>query len=123
MEAEVDEDTAERKRRRDRLVKLHRYLGSNVPAGLVLGVESAEGKDLPAAVPLGEPSNGDDDGLGKGVKWWHGHQDSMSSVPTSPWGEGDREFESHLTEKDRALNIKRKSKMEQVRRLHIHSLS
>ncbi|KAG8862959.1 hypothetical protein FRB96_000379 [Tulasnella sp. 330] len=117
----MEEDAAERKRRRDKLAKLHRYLGSNVPAGLVLGGE-VEPLDncLPEASPLERTrtsEDGNEEGVGKGGKWWKGLQKS-ASVPASSQ---DRRQESEpvvtarpLSEQDRVLNVKRKTKMEQM---------
>ncbi|KAG9013809.1 hypothetical protein FRB94_000789 [Tulasnella sp. JGI-2019a] len=111
--AEVD--AAERKRRRDKLAKLHRFLGSNIPTGLVLG-EAIEANDLPEASPDGESN---EEGPGKGGKWWKGLQKSsaMSASVASQDKQQPKEplmTESPLTEQDRVWNVKRKTKMEQM---------
>ncbi|KAG8975228.1 hypothetical protein FRC05_006171 [Tulasnella sp. 425] len=112
-----DAEALERKRRRDRLVKLHRFLGSNVPAEAVLGVDAPGEQGLPAPAAGQTPDSEDD--IEDGVpKWWKGLKKS-SSGGTEP-GASVRSSWDHtpnqqsMTEQDRALNVRRKAKMEKM---------
>ncbi|KAG8920512.1 hypothetical protein FRC01_000719, partial [Tulasnella sp. 417] len=110
-----DEDALERKRRRDRLVKLHRFLGSNVPAEAVLGVDTPgeQGLPSPAAGAASDSDNQSEDGV---PKWWKGLKKSSTggselaaSIQTN-WNHTPTQ--QPMTEQDRALNVRRKAKME-----------
>ncbi|KAG9016691.1 hypothetical protein FRB90_002483 [Tulasnella sp. 427] len=114
-----DDDAMERKRRRDRLVKLHRFLGSNVPAEAVLGADPPGAPALPAAatdVTAPESDDDSDDGI---PKWWKGLK-KTSSVRTVESGGPSRPESSYvvnqgpMTEQDRALNVRRKAKMQKM---------
>ncbi|KAG9047080.1 hypothetical protein FS837_003117 [Tulasnella sp. UAMH 9824] len=110
-----DADALERKRRRDRLVKLHRFLGSNVPAEAVLGTDAPGERGLPAPAvdaTSDDSENQSDDGV---PKWWKGLKKSSTSgteLGTSSRSDWNRTpNQQPMTEQDRALNVRRKAKM------------
>lgn len=126
------EATAERDRKkmRDKLAKLHRFLGSRVPVELALGAEYAlKDQDLPKPAPAAVSPVSDKEGdvVKDGGKKWKRRRRSSSSaalpgyvgVPPPnehpPEDNPDERIKDELGDKERALNLKRANKMEQVR--------
>jgi hypothetical protein len=97
----------ERRRRRDKIAKLHRFLGSRVPTSLILGF-SASDDTLPALDPTMDnvrPSR-------------HNRRRSSSAAETrSNWFGPDDRMKEELDEREKAINVRRAIKMEKV----IHS--
>ena len=94
----------DRRRRREKLAKLHRFLGSRVPASLVLGINE-DGDALPALDPS----------LGNIRARLPGRRRSSSAAEfKSNWfDEGDR-VKEELNEREKAINVRRAVKMEKV---------
>lgn len=122
----MDAETLERKRRRDRLVKLHRFLGSNVPAGVILGTQPPGEEDLPPPSSSNVLATKEEDEDAT-TKWWKALKSGKEGSQEES-GKDDWLLKDPMTEQDRVLNVKRKAKMEQVRtilpsltRIHIHA--
>lgn len=132
---QCSEGTAEqeRKKMRDKLAKLHRFLGSRVPVELALGAEYAlKDQDLPKPAPVAPSPASDKEGDMKdgGKKWKRRRRSSSSAalpgyVIVHPPAESldrharslpsDERMKDELGERERAINLKRANKMEQVR--------
>jgi len=136
-EGEVNPDERaeqERKKMRDKLAKLHRFLGSRVPVELALGAGYALGEaDLPQPAPRVGAANAKD-----GRKAWIRRRRSSSSAvlpgysgsagagahsvgrsSSSPPPALEERMKDELGDKERARNLKRANKMEQVRRVGV----
>lgn len=99
----------DRRRRREKIAKLHRFLGSRVPTSLVLGF-SASDDTLPAL----EPTTIDN------VRTTSRHNRRRSSSATETrgnWFGPDDRMKEELDEREKAINVRRALKMEKV----IHS--
>jgi hypothetical protein len=94
----------DRRRRREKMAKLHRFLGSRIPTSLVLGT-SDEDDALPALDPT----------LGNIRARLPGRRRSSSAAELkSNWfNEGDR-VKEELDEREKAINVRRAVKMEKV---------
>jgi hypothetical protein len=94
----------DRRRRREKIAKLHRFLGSRVPTSLVLGLSDADD-----ALPARDPTVGDVH------THCHGRRRSSSAAEfKSNWlGPGDR-VKEELDEREKAINVRRAVKMEKV---------
>ena len=94
----------DRRRRREKIAKLHRFLGSRVPTSLVLGF-SASDDTLPALEPPTDnvrPSR-------------HNRRRSSSAAETrSNWFGPDDRMKEELDEREKAINVRRALKMEKV---------
>jgi hypothetical protein len=95
----------DRRRRREKIAKLHRFLGSRVPTSLVLGF-SASDDTLPALDPPIDnvrPSR-------------HNRRRSSSAAETSRsnWFGPDDRMKEELDEREKAINVRRAIKMEKV---------
>lgn len=99
-----------RKKQRDRLAKLHRYLGSRVPAELVLGT-IADDTSLPSPEPVFEPPTQETDP--KAWKRLRRRSSSAAEMKTRWFDDGER-VKANLDEREKALNVRRAVKMEKV---------
>ncbi|KAF7969071.1 hypothetical protein HWV62_28362 [Athelia sp. TMB] len=96
----------ERRRKRERLAKLHRFLGSHVPAELVFGISANDPASLPSlASPLVVVS-GDDI-----HKAWRLRRRSSSALPS----EDIERLKEELNTEEKALKVRRAHKMEKAR--------
>lgn len=86
---------ADRRRKRDKLAKLHRFLGSRVPTDLVIG--HIAGPSLP---PSSMPVEGHD--------MWLYRRRSGSSAPSF------ERVKTELDDEEKALNVRRAQKMEKL---------
>ena len=101
-EAQVDED---RRQKRDRLAKLHRFLGSRVPVNLVLGID-----DIEASLPPPPTSTSPDSRA-----TWIRRRRSSSAILTSPhWTDDTERVKKELNDKEKLINVRRAVKMEKV---------
>ncbi|EIN14386.1 hypothetical protein PUNSTDRAFT_130019 [Punctularia strigosozonata HHB-11173 SS5] len=98
----------ERKRKRERLAKLHRFLGSRVPPGLVLDLPDTE-PTLPPPAAVLERSVWE---AGE-VKARRRRSSSAAVFPTRWSDEVDR-VKQELDEHEKAINVRRALKMERV---------
>ncbi|KAF8807968.1 hypothetical protein BYT27DRAFT_7190062 [Phlegmacium glaucopus] len=102
FEEQADED---RRRKRERLAKLHRFLGSRVPAHLVLGIDNVEAS-LP---PLHR--NPSADSRKTLVKR---RRSSSAELPHSYLVNDLERVREELNEKEKFINVRRAVKMEKV---------
>ncbi|KAI6114926.1 hypothetical protein EV401DRAFT_1978871 [Pisolithus croceorrhizus] len=90
---------AERRRKRERLAKLHRFLGSRIPPDLVLGSPA----DPPSSFSSSPPMEGFRD------PWLRGQKGGVLD-PHEYFDRGKEE----LDQREKALNVRRAQKMEKV---------
>jgi len=102
---------SERRRKRERLAKLHRFLGSRVPANLVLGIEDVEAS-LPPPTPMGSLSESDDANIRK--IWLKRRRSSSAALATPAWNDGLERAKAELDDREKAINVRRAQKMEKV---------
>ncbi|PPQ76994.1 hypothetical protein CVT25_014811 [Psilocybe cyanescens] len=103
----------ERKRKRERLAKLHRFLGSRVPANLVLGIEDLEAS-LPAAsmAPSAYRGSSSENDENSRKAWMKRRRSNSSSTSSRP--EELERVKEELDDKEKAINVRRAQKMEKV---------
>jgi hypothetical protein len=94
----------DRRRRREKVAKLHRFLGSRVPTSLVLGLTAADGTMPPFDstidnVRTSRPNR---------------RRSSSAAEPTSNWFGPDDRVKEELDEREKAINVRRAIKMEKV---------
>jgi hypothetical protein len=94
----------DRRRRREKMAKLHRFLGSHVPASLVLGV--SDGDD---ALPALDPTLGNIRASLPGRR----RSSSAAEFKSSWFDEADR-VKEELDVREKAINVRRAVKMEKV---------
>lgn len=99
----------ERRRKREKIVKLHRFLGSRVPADLVLGLDLTQSPKLP---PPASPETGSDD-TRKKFRMRRRRSNSYSGY-TKPLTTQEDRMKSDLDIQEKALNVRRAAKMEKV---------
>jgi len=107
----------ERKQKRERLAKLHRFLGSRVPANLVLGIDDTEASlpPLPHTPPSPSPKplfEGDDINTRK--TWLKRRRSGPAALSPSDWNEDLERLKEELDDREKAINVRRAHKMEQV---------
>lgn len=107
LEESVDD---ERKRKRERLAKLHRFLGSRVPANLVLGIDDVEASLPPPTSPMGSES--DDANVRK--IWIKRRRSSSAGLTTPTWNDSLERSKAELDDREKAINVRRAQKMEKV---------
>jgi hypothetical protein len=95
----------DRRRRREKIAKLHRFLGSRVPTALVLGLNV----DTDNALPTLDPPIGN-------ISSRHPNRRRSSSAAEfkSYWFDGDDRVKEELDEREKAINVRRAIKMEKV---------
>ncbi|KAK7465320.1 hypothetical protein VKT23_005299 [Stygiomarasmius scandens] len=111
----------ERRRKRDKLAKLHRFLGSRVPTDLVLGRDpdySGPETDLPPIVPLDinldnmNFSHQSDDDARKA--WLRRRRSSSAAAFPERWSDDLDRLKEDLGDEEKKINVRRAHKMEQV---------
>ena len=104
---EVHEE--EQRRKREKLVKLHRFLGSRVPTDLVLGM------DLSQSPPSLPPTSPDVEESETRKKFRMRRRRSSSYAEyTRPLTAQEDRMKSELDMQEKALNVRRAAKMEKV---------
>lgn len=94
----------DRRRRREKIAKLHRFLGSRVPTSLVLGF-SASDDALPSLDRTKDNVRASR----------HNRRRSSSATETrSNWFGPDDRMKEELDEREKAINVRRAIKMEKV---------
>lgn len=108
LEERVEE---ERRRKRAKLVKLHRFLGSQVPPGLILGFDDPE-----LSLPPDKPVNAqiEDEDVSR-KPWVRRRRSSSAAVFPSTWSDDLDRLKEDLNDKEKAINVRRALKMEKVR--------
>lgn len=99
----------ERRRKREKLAKLHRFLGSRVPTHLVLGPLD-EGSPLPPPT-FDAPDNAEAD-IRK-VKMRRRRSSSAAEF-SRKWSDDIDRLKEELNEREKAINVRRAVKMEKV---------
>jgi hypothetical protein len=98
-----------RRRKREKLAKLHRFLGSRVPTDLVLGVVHLDSSLPPIQPPMpaeeAESHN----------KQWLRRRRSSSAGDLPSWSDDVDRMKEELNGKEKAINVRRAQKMEKVR--------
>lgn len=102
----------ERRRKREKLVKLHRFLGSRVPADLVLGLDSSQSPNLPPPVSPVSPEIASEE-TRKKFRMRRRRSNSYSGY-TKPLTAQEDRMKSELDIQEKALNVRRAAKMEKV---------
>ncbi|KIP11723.1 hypothetical protein PHLGIDRAFT_99162 [Phlebiopsis gigantea 11061_1 CR5-6] len=115
----TSDDLAEedRRRKRDKLAKLHRFLGSRVPVEVVLAQLSLDAvKDLPPVVPVTtaveQPLTPMDNDARK--TWIRRRRSSSAGELGGKWSDGLDRLKEELNNREKALNVKRAVKMEKM---------
>lgn len=111
----------ERRRKRDKLAKLHRFLGSRVPVDLVLNQLSVDGSlDLPPVAPssaVERSANVEQMDAEARKVWLRRRRSSSAAELSSKWSDDIDRLREELNNKEKAQNVKRALKMEKVRSL------
>ncbi|KAF9011042.1 hypothetical protein BDQ17DRAFT_1420483 [Cyathus striatus] len=102
-EEQADE---ERRRKREKLAKLHRFLGSRVPPQLILGIDHSD-ISLPPVRPAEQTMTAEETAH---RVWLRRRRSSSAAVFPSTWSDDLAE----LTDKEKAINVRRAQKMEKV---------
>ncbi|KZP28957.1 hypothetical protein FIBSPDRAFT_238012 [Athelia psychrophila] len=102
---EQDDEEVDRRRKRERLAKLHRFLGSHVPAELVFGIRPSDETSLPSPASLLGAVPEDDS-----RKAWKLRRRSSSVLPL----EDIERRKEELNTEEKALKVRRALKMEKV---------
>jgi hypothetical protein len=110
--AQVHEE--ERRRKREKLAKIHRFLGSRVPPDLVLGFEPTQSPQLP---PPASPEITEPDDTKKKFRMRRRRSSSYSGY-TKPLTAQEDRMKSDLDIQEKALNVRRAAKMEKVGTVH-----
>ncbi|KXN88918.1 hypothetical protein AN958_06789 [Leucoagaricus sp. SymC.cos] len=97
----------QRRRNREKLAKLHRFLGSRVPTDLVLGAGSLE-SSLPPIQPLMPAEDHDS------RKQWLRRRRSSSAGALPSWSDDVDRMKEELNNKEKAINVRRAQKMEKL---------
>lgn len=103
-----------RRRKRDKLAKLHRFLGSRVPTNLVLGLQDPFDSLPPAPTPT---ENTDD------KRVWLRRRRSSSVAAFGTWSDDHDRVKENLDDHEKAINVRRAQKMEKVRYLRFRFVS
>lgn len=104
---EVHEE--EQKRKREKLVKLHRFLGSRVPTDLALGLDLGQS---PSSLPPTSPGIEEED-TRKKFRMRRRRSSSFAEF-TKPLTAREDRMKSELNIHEKALNVRRAAKMEKV---------
>ncbi|KAJ6601385.1 hypothetical protein DFH09DRAFT_900576 [Mycena vulgaris] len=109
-EEQADE---ERRKKRDKLAKLHRFLGSRVPTNLVLGPDYLEAPLPPPVVALdGTLAMATDQGSRS--RTWAKRRRSSSAIVLSSWTDDLDRLKEDLSDHEKAIIVRRAQKMEKV---------
>ena len=100
-----EEQTDERRRKREKLAKLHRFLGSRVPINLVLGTEIEASLPSPYFSPIGSLYRNEDR-----QTTWLQRRKSSSAILSSPL----ERVKEELNDQEKLINVRRAVKMEKV---------
>jgi len=99
----------ERKRKRERLAKLHRFLGSRVPTNLVLGFS-----DTDASLPPMQAATESAEVEEVTRKAWLRRRSSSAVALPSTWSDDLDRMKEELNNREKAINVRRAQKMEKV---------
>lgn len=103
-----------RRRKREKLAKLHRFLGSRVPTNLVLGLDESELALPPinstTMAMLAVPEN--EEATRKA--WLRRRRSSSAAAYSSTWSDEVDRIKEDLNLREKAINVRRAQKMEKV---------
>jgi len=103
---------SERRRKRERLAKLYRFLGSQVPINLVLGTND----DSPASLPPRQQNIPGFDNTENKRNTLLKRRRSSSAIPrSSTWSDDVERLKADLNDREKAIIVRRAQKMEKVR--------
>ncbi|KAI1794015.1 hypothetical protein LXA43DRAFT_884486 [Ganoderma leucocontextum] len=108
---ELAED--ERRRKREKLAKLHRFLGSRVPPHLVLGPLD-EGTPLPPPAPSAIPRRTEDEDEDIRKAKMRRRRSSSAAEFTHTWSDDIDRLKQGLNDREKAINVRRAVKMEKM---------
>jgi hypothetical protein len=111
----------ERRKKRDKLAKLHRFLGSRVPTSLVLGSDYLEAALPPPVVALDGTLAMSDSESRRST--WVKRRRSSSAAVLSSWSDDLDRLKEDLNDKEKAIIVRRAQKMEKVRPVPSTSIS
>ncbi|KAG5643129.1 hypothetical protein DXG03_001519 [Asterophora parasitica] len=100
-----------RRRKREKLAKVHRFLGSRVPTNLVLGFNDSE-PTLPPLDPTMDPLPENEEASSKA--WLRRRRSSSAAAYSSAWSDEVDRLKEDLNLKEKAINVRRAQKMEKV---------
>lgn len=102
----------ERRRKREKLAKLHRFLGSRVPTDLVLGPLGGIPLPAPAQSPLDMMREEEENDLQR--MWRRRRRSSSAAEFAGKWSEEIDRLKEELNGREKAINVRRAVKMEKV---------
>ncbi|THH19682.1 hypothetical protein EW146_g1519 [Bondarzewia mesenterica] len=110
---ELAED--ERRRKREKLAKLHRFLGSRVPPSLVLGLDGP-GASLPALPSSSDLPPSDSSSTDSEARAWRRRRRRSNSATEikSKWVDHIDRVKEDLDGREKAINVRRAIKMEKM---------
>ncbi|KAG6842378.1 hypothetical protein C0991_007508 [Blastosporella zonata] len=113
FESMTPEEQAEesRKRKREKLAKLHRFLGSRVPTNLVLGPDLPD-PPLPPLDPTIMATMNENEVTRK--DWLRRRRSSSAAAYRSTWSDEIDRVKEDLNSAEKAINVRRAQKMEKV---------
>ncbi|KAF8640548.1 hypothetical protein AX17_000210 [Amanita inopinata Kibby_2008] len=102
-----------RRRKREKLAKLHRFLGSRIPTSLALGLDDSSislppvdrSEQMPSLSGTGDASR---------RAWLRRRRSSSVTEVHSSWSDDVDRLKEDLNEREKAINVKRAQKMEKV---------
>ena len=103
---------SERRRKRERLAKLYRFLGSQVPIKLVLGTNDDSAASLP---PLQQHIHGIDNTGNRRITLLKRRRSSSAIPGLSTWSDDFERLKADLDDREKAIIVRRAQKMEKVR--------
>ena len=108
--SEEEEQIDERRRKREKLAKLHRFLGSRVPINLILGTDIEPSLPSPYFSPISPLYRNEDR-----QTTWLKRRKSSSAILSSPhWSNELERVKEELNEQEKLINVRRAVKMEKV---------
>ena len=111
-----EREEADRKRKRDKLAKLHRYLGSRVPVELVLGLNDGK-SSIPTSLQVHEGRVSKLDTVSEHEdhrKAWLTRRRSSSAAVSSGLSHDLERLKEDLNDEEKAIHVRRAQKMEKV---------
>jgi hypothetical protein len=102
---------SERRRKRERLAKLYRFLGSQVPISLVLGTNDESSASLP---PRQQHIHGFDNTEFRRNALLKRRRSSSAILRSSTWSDDVERLKADLGDREKAIIVRRAQKMEKV---------
>lgn len=111
LEEEEADPEEERRRMREKIAKLHRFLGSRVPTNLILGVD--EGSSSPPLPPISPRGMGPSQDIPERPQWMRRRRNSSEAI-LSGWSDDVDRSQEQLDDREKAMNVRRAHKMEKM---------